>query len=352
MAINIICEEAFEKSIWCKQLLSGLTSELKKKRLHYDKYSHIDAVENNTTVYIVGTNYNWLNHAIRVCNSKGIVPIILCNQANRVIRGQYHGVCADTYNIMKQLYEHFSHEGKKEIALYGVNPLSVSDTSRMEYFLDFVQNSAHVYKNNGNLDECFKNFLPHLCNYDVVICVNNYAAISLVKKIEALDVKLLKNCTVVSCTETMISSQYKNRIAFVNQNLTQYGKAAISLSEMTENCPFVSTITITIPGIISDTMPVISSIDIHSNIDAPQADLFYDDTELSNMLKLDHLLSECTATDQQIISLLLKDETYSKIAELCYLSESTVKYHIKKYMAICQVKTKQELLDFFKNYYA
>lgn len=346
MDIKIICEEAYGKSIWCKQILSGLTSELRKKRHRYFQSNHIEDAKDSSTVYIIGTNPNWLNNAIRFCNSKGIVPIVLCNQTNRVIRGQYHCVCADTYGVIKQLYDNFYCIGKTKIALYGVNPLSISDVSRMECFLDLIPDRKHVYENNGSLENCFQNFLPHIQQYDAVICVNGYVAISLVEKLELIDSNFSEQISIASCTKTLLSAQYESQIAFVDLNLNQYGRTAVAISEMTENRPYITGITITIAGNLPDITR--KPEDIYLSKETLEKDLFYEDSELIYLSKMEHLLSECSKLDCQIIQMLLQKATYSKIADACFMSEGAVKYHIKKYMEICNVKTKQELIEIVK----
>ena len=35
--IKILCENIYEASIWCKNIYKGLTSELKKRRISYEK---------------------------------------------------------------------------------------------------------------------------------------------------------------------------------------------------------------------------------------------------------------------------------------------------------------------------
>jgi len=154
MKVKIICEEAYETSIWCKQIVSGLIFELRRKRQRYIKTNQIGDIEDNSVIYLIGANHNWLKHAIQFSNSKGVVPVVLCNQDNRVIRGRYHCVCADIYGSMKQLYNNFSNMGKTKVALYGVNPYSISDQSRMECFLEVTSDEKSVFENNGNLEEC------------------------------------------------------------------------------------------------------------------------------------------------------------------------------------------------------
>ena len=59
---------------------------------------------------------------------------------------------------------------------------------------------------------------------------------------------------------------------------------------------------------------------------------------------------ESDQLDNQIIQMMLANATYGEIAEQCFMTEGNVKYRVKKYMAICQVKTKKELLETLREY--
>lgn len=360
----IICEETYAKSIWGKQILSGLTGELKKKRLNYIQSFKIeDSLMDNTasartedivspssgdTVYLIGTNHGWLNYAIHCCNSHQIIPIVLCNQSGRAVNGQYHCVCADTYGLMKQIYDDFSRAVKTKIALYGVNPASISDVSRMECFLELLPDAGAVFRNNGSLEECFRSFLPHVREYDAVICVNSYAAISLVRKLEAVYPEVLGTLSIVSYAETHLSSHYNKWISFIDLNLDQYGKAALAIAEIAQDSSCLSSITITIAGKFYCTPQ--EHPESEPSGESENADLFYADSELIRMSRVEHLLNECSDLDRQLLDLVMKNVTYNEIADTCYLSERAVKYHIKKYMEICNVKTKPELLELLREY--
>lgn len=345
MNVRIICEKAYASSIWCEQLVSGIVSELKRKRQQYIKSCETDDIENNSVIYLIGANYHWLSHTIQECNLKGIVPIVLCNQDNRMIRGRYHCVCADIYGSMKQLCDHFLQMQKTRIALYGVNPSSVSDQSRMECFLEVTADKDSIFENNGNLEECYQNFLPCIHSYEVVICVNSYAAISLVNKLKVSAPDILGRIHIVSCTKTILSAWYSQWISFIELHLENFGKAAIAISELAESTPNIAAVTITIEGDLSEVTQKMNADAFKNPYD--YKDLFYEDSEWMDLSKIEHMLHDCSELDRQILALLLRGATYSQIAEECYVAEGTIKYHIKKYMEACQVKTKQELLDVF-----
>lgn len=307
MNVKIICEEAYETSIWCKQIVSGLVLELKKKRQRYIKTNQIEQIQGNSVIYLIGANHNWLEHAILLCNSKGVIPVVLCNQDNRRIRGQYHCVCADIYGSMKQLCDNFFQMGKTKIALYGVNLSSVSDQSRMECFLEVTSDEKSVFENDGNLEECYQKFLPYIREYQAVICVNSYAAISLVNKLKVSERDLLDKICIVSCTKTVLSSWYSQWISFVELNLEEYGKAALTISELAGDRPYISGITITIEADVSEIAQRKSCEGLQQQYE--YNDSFYEDSEWLDLSKIEHMLNECSEFDRQILALLLQGAT-------------------------------------------
>ena len=52
--------------------------------------------------------------------------------------------------------------------------------------MNYIKGSyaKEIYSNKDNLENCFRSFLPKAALYDAVVCVNGYAAVSLVKKLE------------------------------------------------------------------------------------------------------------------------------------------------------------------------
>ena len=218
----------------------------------------------------------------------------------------------------------------------------------MECFLKLELDRGDIYLNKGALEECFQNFYPDAEKYDAVICVNSYAAISLMKKLEALRPQILKDVIVISCTEPMLSSKYNELIVSVTMNLEQYGKAAMTILEMTAHKEYISSVAVYISWEISNLQADIKHVaQVRKE---KEKDRIYEDSELLSMSRVDYLLSTFAETDSRMIQMLINGATYSEIGEACHMSDGTVKYHVKKYMEICKVRKKQDLLDMLRDY--
>ena len=68
------------------------------------------------------------------------------------------------------------------------------------------------------------------------------------------------------------------------------------------------------------------------------------------MMRIESLLSLSDDTDLDIIRLILDGKKTAEIESSCYLTETAVKYRIKKMKDVCHKKTRAELQVFLESY--
>lgn len=346
--IKIICEEAFMESIWTKQLLSGLMKELKKRRMAYEQIFCAEHLLPEDRVCIIGMTNAWIQNIISKCNKAGLVPLVLSNQSKRNVEGQYHLICADMQSAARKLQEAFDAAGRNRIALYGANYSADLDKDRTMIFTQLVKEPSDIYINTGNLETCFRSFQTKAGMYDVVLCVNGYAAISLVKKLEKESSALLEKLVIISCEEVLKHSKYNQWISLVDLKLEDYGATAIAVMEMIALRNDISVVTVRMNAEISKISEKYEC-EHEQTLSADQLQL-YEDPEIVHMAKIEQLLRDADDLDHHIIAMLLDHAKYSEIADSCYMTEGNVKYRVKKYMSICDCKTKKELLELLQEY--
>ena len=201
--VGILTEENYIKTFWGQQIFISLTDRLRSKRIPYCEiidhcYAELEAV------FIIAADFSWTKSAIEQLNQGGYTPILLCNQSESLPGCIYSCVCTDIRASMKSLLEALKHKNKKRIAIYGVNNSSISDISRVnDLFLwkDGEIESISVYYNDASFAECFNSFEKDAENFDAVICMNDYIAISLVNHLKDKKPLLLDKMTVISCVE-------------------------------------------------------------------------------------------------------------------------------------------------------
>ncbi len=344
----ILCEKNYFESNWCRQILAGLKNELKKRRMEYEILFDFEPFMPEDILYVIGSDVRWMSDAVYKANAAGITPIVVFNQLDHIIPGRYHSVSSDINGTVVSLLEWLRVEGKKKICLYGINPASVSDIGRSESYFRSFSEGGHSFFNHGSLKQCFNDFWGSGEDFDAVICTNDLAAVSLVKNLMEAAPERLGSMSVVSCSRSAISACYEEYIKSVDVNFTSFGTNAYAVSRIVRHGENISEIALTVKW-------EMNFASTHAGGECPPVPMndnaFYGDPEFASLLKIDRLLERCDALDKKILSLLLSDRTYAEIAEECYLVEQSVKYRVKQYTEICQLKNRKELLSLLNEYH-
>lgn len=355
--ILIFVEDSYARSIWCQNLVDGLVAELKQKRMAFRFIEEIDQMDASCPfIYVIGSSNEWVRAVLNASTDKGIYPILLCNQAFHELDMTYSTVCSDTSGSMQHLVDTLVGSGRGRIALYGVNPHSVSDKSRQEGFYAAAkkQNQEDVYINDGSLEQCFRSFRGRLSTYDAVICANDFAAISLVRKLLQETPEELERLLIVGCAETRLTEYFNRYVLSIRVNFLEYGRAAVMLLENLKRNPYLSHIVMAIRWDFSPltSLQNLSGIRSEAKISAlpTSKDVFYQDQELHNMLQLERLLNECDDVDREVLQRLLQGQSYEAIAEECFVTISTIKYRVKKMIGISQTSGRGEMLALLREF--
>ncbi len=262
--VTILTEPAYSESMWCRALYASLTERLRQKRISFcEMYDTVP--ENSEAVFIIAADYNWIKATLTELNLSGIKPILICNQAETILGCSYSCVCSDITGSMKYLLDNLKADGKTRVPLYGVNTSSISDIGRVDGLFaqkDGVIDSMRVFVNDGSLQSCYRKFVAEADNFDAVICFNDFAAVSLIRHLEKDGKReITERLRILSCSQTKISSCYRDRITSINMNLEQYGKAAVFIYEKLKAHPYISQMTLNVSwnseaNKIPNTLPV------------------------------------------------------------------------------------------------
>ena len=357
--ILIFEDPNYAKSVWCQSLVRGLVSELKLKRAAFRFVSSAQELSSQANegdfVYIIGSGSGWITASLALAERAGAYPILLSNQTRDQLSINCSMVCSDTVGSMKYVIDQLRRLGKQRVAMYGVNPRSVGDASRKSSFLLAAHApDSDIFLNDGSLENCFQSFFEQSRSYDAVICANDFAAISLVRKLSERAPEELTRLSIIGCAETRLTKFYEQHIVSIRVNFDEYGKAAVTLLDMLRKNPFLSNIVMSIRWDISALHELPKPAPAQSAAAAthfPQAaDAFYTDQELTEMLCMEQLLSECDELDNKILRLALAGQAYEDIAEHCFVNVSTVKYRMRKMIGICQTENRAELLRLVEKY--
>lgn len=349
--VAILTDKTYADSLWSKQLFSSLTECLRSRRIPFCQIedtcpAHCD------TVFIITSDYAWTSSTVQQLNRSGRSPILLCNQYENLPGCVYSCVCSDVNTSMKNLLESLNTEDRKRVCVFGMNPSSISDISRVNSLFSWKSedmDTIQVFLNKGSLANCFDSFYPQIQDFDAVICTNDFAAIYLVRKLRTLAPEQLRRFRIISCAESELSNFYREHIDTLHVNFEQYGRAAVYIYESLRKRPYLSGMILHVAPSFQEPSPEAPPSEVSLAPDR-QVDSFYEDPDLQEMLIADHLLSASDQADSIILEGLSTGRSYDEIAERCFLAEGSIKYRIKRLLSESGAGSREEMIRLYRKY--
>lgn len=356
MTLFIISEAYYLDTSWHTGIINCLTDQKIKKRYNIVVLNNAEdiakyKVNDEDILIISSTNsqcvYSYID-ALGVFFENRI--IVVGNRARGYENKNYSLVTSDIPFQIEKLINYFKYYGRTTIALYGYNPLSTSDKYRKSSFCYHGYTEKDIYENNGSLEECFKNFHKNINEYDAVICVNDYAAISLIKNLTKHETASL---LIASCGNLSIAKSFEYDISGFEFNYENFSDSILAVQKILQKNSEALSVDIAVkstfvPRASTKYLPM-KDIDDKPAIPIT-SDPFYQDPEVIEMLKVENLLNSCDEGSKRILSGILNDKPYSVLADELFMSVSGIKYRLKNMYAICNVTTKKEFTELISKY--
>lgn len=357
MMFYTIGEPEYKTSSWYKSILDGLLSEKRQKRFLLTILDSIDVLDSTRVtpediIFVIGTNSQWLERTLRVCESIfDNRVIVLANHENRFSKGKYSIVTADITHSVQLLYNYLQLHGKTRIAMYGINPRSSSDAYRKRSFLLCGGQETDLFYNTISLSQCYDDFSDAAKNYDAVICVNDYAAISLTRHLPDHRQMFITSCG----AGTLLSGFFKPSITHTRINYESFGKAGLDLCRILQKNSSANSVNIYlasdfVPGDTTCHLPFVKEAMQEVQGIQKNDKKYYSDLEIDEMIKVETLLNSCDQADLQLLRGIMAGKTYVTLAEDLFMSTNGIKYKLKNMFQLCGVSARVEFVDLLKKY--
>lgn len=350
MTCFAIGEPQYECSNWYKRIFGGLLNEKKQKRFMLILLSCIEELDGffvteNDVLFVIGSDAAWLDEITDTAKTFFQNRIIVMGNHTPGLGGKtYSVVTGDISKDMNTLYTHLKSCGSTKICLYGVNPNSTSDKFKEEAFFALEPCKDNVFYNRGSLVRCFEDFSKRQSEFDGCICVNDFAAISLISHLENKE-----SIYIASYGGNSLVTMHKPAITHVKSNLDCFASAGLDLAKILCKNKNINSVIIYISStfVTGETTGTASDkqfekVYLKSDAENSGDKLFYSDEEVKRLIKIETLLSSLCDPDFIIVELLLEGNTYEEIASRVNMSVNGIKYKLKNMFEICQVKTRQE----------
>ena len=318
---------------WCRRSLRSLYDEVRKKRLSLREITSIEQIpetDEEAGVLLIGGTETWFRYNVALSNCKGHYPISMTNRAQSFSDEPVSSVTMDFGDGVRLAVNYLHSLGRHNLALYGVNPHSSSDPAREAIFQYLTGRGDDVYRLESNMEQMFRSFLPRAGEYDGVVCVNDYAAVSLVRNLRQAGFDPTQKPYVVGFGNMKLTEQSSPSITSVTDDYEHFGRAAISIYNLVVREKSISSVNIQLHCrlIIRQTTgnrPYENQPPLEKLDELDDTNNFYQDAEVTEMARVESLLHQCDETDRMIIKCLTLNAPYAEIAEKCYISETAAK---------------------------
>lgn len=352
---------------WTYRIIGSIKKEMTHRRYDYTVVTDVKAtIKKCAATGDVVLIPNELNSnclpIVEECNNHGVQVIAANSNLDLYSNHRYHAVTGDISNAIAVILHTFRENNLNNAALYGVNTNSQNDVAMAEMFVSQTKHSGKtVFANSGSMKQCFDEFFHVRNNFNVVICVNDYVAISLLENLKTHDPESLQKLHIISFSNTIISKLYDWPITSFYTEVDDIARAVVDIYRTLRNNRPYSSVSICIPfkinncnsnnkclspfqsaAILTGNYTTSSTFDTSINYET--------DPEVSILPKIEIFLNSITGLEYTILSLVLQDKKSAEISELLYLSEDAIQYHVKKMRKMLGIKTTREFCNALNKY--
>ncbi|MBQ8550900.1 MAG: substrate-binding domain-containing protein [Clostridia bacterium] len=349
MPIHIVAEQTGLDGYWITDILKGVKAEADKKNLAVeDLFLPNDGTIGNDIglVLAVGYTKNWLSTVTDRINASGARAIVVNASPDCGIENAHAFVNFDYKSAMKRVVFYLKHCGKTRIAFvgcggrlsYGIKrKATLAAASELGVF-------CQSYKYPG-IAELVSGFLREGRGFDAVICSRDAEANRLIAALNKRKIYVPEDIYVVGIGGNRISELSVPQCTTVDTDFHKLGAAAVKLQRFLSQNPEIEGVTVSVdcPVIIHGStenrpLPIGSDGVVQKRV------AYRDDGEYLACLRAEELARHCDKIDRNIILHLSKGKNMSEIAEEMFISQSSVKYRVKKMLETADIPDRRELI--------
>lgn len=364
-------------SIWCEQIRIGMEQLAAQRRytlykIDGDNYRTVDYdalfEKSPRLMILISAERAWTAQALSFLEMQSVQVILIDDftTESTAIQGQ---VLFHYENAIRTLLGHLRDCGCSRPALFGYLGSSAADALKKRYFVQELQGQgvrdpeAFCFENRKNLDDCYDAFLNQIDRFDSAICVNDIAAVLLVRHLMRDRIRIPEDLQVVTVgSSTKLRQIQSATISGIDFSDRELGKNAILLfrylwHDFCDNGSSHIYGKIYVSGKLSQgnttavaELPTEEETDpaaIFDRVSGPHN--FYEDRSVHSYSTVERLIHACDEKDLQILHDLLEDISYEKISGGLFLSKSSIHYRIRRMEKIVGVQSLDELKLFLRS---
>ena len=352
MKYYILSDEKFLAFEWGRAFNAYLFSYAKKHNIELTVPDMSNPPQEGFLL-LLGVDYCWMKEIAGQIASTDLIVILLEGDA-KAFSGRTVQILHDQPSVIQQSLALLRDCGCTSPALFGVQKNDTSDLKKSEIF-SLRYPLENVYYTDNDLTDTFLRLYRNIKKYDSIICANDLFAIFLLKQFKEHGIKVPKTLKVIGNSDLWLSSH-------ITPSLTtacgyDYRTTAELLFWLLKNQTLADTLT-NIKLTLKNQM---ISRETTGNGKTEKSDFwavsekndfdteFVHCEELKDIIKLNRVLPAFSPTDRKILVLVATGLPYADIAEECFLTYDSVKYHVKKIYGSLGVHNRSALCALLEN---
>lgn len=360
--LNIVVEEQYSNTIWYNQIYGGICKAAGKNSisLHLCSLSELSSLDAGDVVVLLGSSLPFIVEQINSCTRLNLRPIIAGFEIFESSL-QFSYITINRRQAMFEVVKALISRGAGRIALLGINSSIQTDMLRFHGWCDAAtayqigSPDKDVYYSDVSPRCCLDSFWQNYDSYDAVACANDYYAVMLCSEANERGIKIPDTLMVTGFGNTQISRYTRPALTTVDLNLSLVGIQVIVLFRLLLQHPDLLACTAALESKIvfrQSTRPkqqTVSNNYLFPGEMASPLEPAYNE-QLTKIYSLENTVTTMDEMDKKIITGLLNNKSYGKLAEELFLSDTAFNYRLHKLFTAAGCKKRSELITFFQTY--
>jgi len=356
----IFCGESnYKKSSWYGEALEGIRTAARKRGIPLLLWDEKDPEGVQTdllgeNVILLGFSGGWVGSmAQRFIKSGAKVVLICLDQAG--IPDRVHLIELDRARAIREIVGRMAAAGRTKILLFGVDRGSVSDREREEAYLESAESlglsvgKRDVYPNLGRLEESLEVLKETIEEYNAAVCVNDYAALALIRWLKKRGIRVPENMMVSGCGNMALGEMTAPSLTSVTLDYQEAGRQAVELFYYLERHPEIMSSVVTLESrlILRDStgeLPDAEELAVKPPSYTSSVPFFRDGTVLE-LLQANDFLVSLDDTDRAILGAFQAGCRSSETADRCFIAQTTFKKRMSRLLSASGTSSRSELLE-------
>ncbi len=359
----LIAEGEYMPTQWYQDTLSGVLSQTKRYDLDFRVLSRIPDAPGETLkdarVLLFGMSAAWMARALEAL--RGLSGVVAINQSPKGMPRSVHTVSIDRTHGVASLMRFLAHNGRRRIALFGVDLHSVGDRERISAYLDtgaelgVEAREKHIYHNAELLSDGADAQCGAITRYGAAECANDYSAAVLLSALGRRGVRVPEDVAVTGYGNLTLCQYTDPPLTSVTMDFREAGIQAVHIVRLLERNGGRVNVNLTLEAQVVPRASAPGAVaprgeDSVARESGRRQTAFHKDASVQALQAINEMLAVTDDIDRHILAGICDGLPYQAIADAYYISFPALKNRVKRITALCQTESRQELVALMSAY--